>query len=63
VDPGFGIGRAQTVCVFDGPDGGAGGLPRIAVDVDADRFRELLLSPSYPYRLIVHTTATTRPTR
>jgi pyrimidine-specific ribonucleoside hydrolase len=44
VDTGFGIGRAQTVCVFDGLDGGVSGLPRIAVDVDADRFRELLLS-------------------
>ncbi|MCW3063346.1 MAG: Inosine-uridine preferring nucleoside hydrolase [Solirubrobacterales bacterium] len=44
VDTGCGIGRAQTVCGFDGHDGEGAGLPQVAVDVDADRFRELLLS-------------------
>jgi pyrimidine-specific ribonucleoside hydrolase len=55
VDTGLGAGRARTVCAFDGrsgeradaphgePSSGSGGL-RVAVDVDADRFRELLLA-------------------
>lgn len=54
VDTGFGIGRAQTVCAFDGPWAGAvtdaddaPGTPtrsQVAVDVDVERFREMLLA-------------------
>jgi pyrimidine-specific ribonucleoside hydrolase len=52
VDTGFSISRAQTVCLFDGLGSVAASVPdpagpstrvHVAVDVDAERFRTMLL--------------------
>jgi pyrimidine-specific ribonucleoside hydrolase len=53
VDTGLGIGRAQTVCVFDGWSAVSASVPldapaslarsEVAVDLDVERFRQLLL--------------------
>jgi pyrimidine-specific ribonucleoside hydrolase len=42
VDTGFGIGRAQTICAFDA-HAGRPARARVAVDVDVERFRSLVM--------------------